>query len=60
MRVAEFYLVNEKGEGFSLMDEKDYCLLTAVERAGLWIFYSIRTTWKYLCSCFKKARTRNN
>lgn len=41
MRVAEFYLVNEKGQEFSLMDEKDYCLLTAVERTWLRIFYSI-------------------
>jgi len=32
MRVAEFYLINEKGQEYSLMDEKNYCLLTAITR----------------------------
>lgn len=35
MRVAEFYLVNEKGKQYSLMDINEYCLLT--EPSRIWI-----------------------
>ena len=34
MRVSEFYLINEKGQEYSLMDEKDYCLITDVGGLG--------------------------
>lgn len=34
MRVAEFYLVNEKNEKYSLMDEINYCYLTEVSGLG--------------------------
>lgn len=34
MRVAEFYLVNEKNEKYSLMDEINYCLLTDINGLG--------------------------
>lgn len=34
MRVAEFYLINEKGQEYSLMDEINYCLLTDVDGLG--------------------------
>ncbi len=34
MRVAEFCLVNEKGQEFSLMDEMNYCLITEVTGLG--------------------------
>ena len=36
--VREFNLINEKGQTFSLMDIKDYCLLT--EPSGLGYNYS--------------------
>lgn len=32
MRVAEFYLVNEKGQEYSLMDKQEYCLLKSISR----------------------------
>ena len=35
MRVAEFYLVNEKGQEYSLMDIKEYCLLSIISRIGI-------------------------
>ncbi len=48
MRVAEFYLVNEKGQEYSLMDEKDYCLLTDVSGLG----YSYSTQYEQLGNIF--------
>lgn len=34
MRVAEFYLINEKGQEYSLMDEVNNCLLTDIDGLG--------------------------
>lgn len=34
MRVAGFFLLNEKGQTYSLMDEINYCLLTKVNGLG--------------------------
>lgn len=48
MRVAEFYLINEKGQEYSLMDETNYCLLT--EPSGLG--YSYSTQYQQLGNIF--------
>lgn len=48
MRVVEFYLINEKGQEFSFMDEANYCLLTGIDGLG----YSYNTTYEQLGDYF--------
>ncbi len=48
MRVVEFYLINEKGQEYSLMDEVNYCLMTDVAGLG----YSYETQYQQLGNTF--------
>lgn len=58
--VREFYLQNEKGQEYSLMDIKNYCLLTEPSRFRIFLQQRIRTSWKYICGDIWKNRTKTN
>ena len=46
--VREFKLINQKGQKFSLMDIKKYCLLTDPSRPGLFLYNRVPATRKYI------------
>lgn len=48
MKVAEFYLINEKNEQFSLMDIKNYCMLTNPSGLG----YSYSSSYEQIGNTF--------
>ncbi len=48
MRVREFYLINEKGQNYSLIDLKNYCFLTSPSGLG----YSYSSEYEKIGSSF--------